>query len=154
MIALGGHNAETPRSKTFPIPEIIRDPSLFLSPQVFLLGILFRHRAFRSESLNDNPHAIADLDIHNGDNELPLPTKQEIHKDYVFRRAVRTLTGYQMSAQRIEKGVMGGWVKRVGELLGFEHPTICYNLRYMAGNNMDQHSKFMPNRSPKPLMRC
>ncbi|EED11909.1 conserved hypothetical protein [Talaromyces stipitatus ATCC 10500] len=32
---------------TFPLPEIIFDPSLVLSPHVFLLGLLFADRAFR-----------------------------------------------------------------------------------------------------------
>lgn len=36
--------------------------------------------------------------------------------------------------------MMGGWVKAVGNILGFERDTISYTLRYMAGNNFDQDS--------------
>ncbi|KAJ5447699.1 hypothetical protein N7445_002520 [Penicillium cf. griseofulvum] len=39
---------------TFPIPEIIFDPTLVLSPYIFLLGILFRISAFKSLS-KDSP---------------------------------------------------------------------------------------------------
>ncbi|KAI0448256.1 hypothetical protein F5B21DRAFT_523079 [Xylaria acuta] len=44
-------------SKAFYIPEMIYEPNFLLNSHVFLLGILFRHRAFRAEGLNDNPHA-------------------------------------------------------------------------------------------------
>ncbi|XP_044715065.1 uncharacterized protein HRG_11333 [Hirsutella rhossiliensis] len=50
-------------AKTFPLPETLADPSLLLNPHIFLLGILFRHRAFRATSLN-SPAQLANLDIH------------------------------------------------------------------------------------------
>jgi hypothetical protein len=37
---------------TFPIPEIVFDPTLVLSPHVFLLGMLFRIQAFKNISKN------------------------------------------------------------------------------------------------------
>lgn len=125
-------------SKTFLIPEIIYDPSLLLSPHVFLLGILFKHRAFLAEDLNDYPHALSDLDIHDGEYELPLPLKDELQDVYVFRQTTQTVSGYTMCEKPITLGMMTAWVRRIGELLGFEHSTICYNLRYMAGNKMDR----------------
>jgi hypothetical protein len=33
---------------------------------------------------------------------------------------------------------MTSWVKRVGEIIGYKNNTICYSLRYMAGNSLDQ----------------
>lgn len=125
--------------KTFLIPEIIYDPSLLLSPHVFLLALLFRHRAFRAENLNNNPHALADLDIYEGEHELPLPLKAEFDDVYVFRRAEQDPAGgFTMSeSQHISSSMMTAWVKRIGELLGFEYTTICYSLRYAAGNNLD-----------------
>lgn len=41
------------------------------------------------------------------------------------------------------------WVKRIGELLGFEYTTIRYSLRYMAAGNMDRDSMFL---SPHPAL--
>ncbi|KAF4480421.1 hypothetical protein CGGC5_v011005 [Colletotrichum fructicola Nara gc5] len=124
--------------KTYTIPETMFDPSLLLSPHVFLLGILFRHRAFRAPSLT-SPHHLRNLDIHPGERELPLPLREDLGETYIFRRAVETLTGYQISPnERISSGMMAAWIKRIGEILGFEYPTIAYNLRYNAANAFDQ----------------
>lgn len=127
--------------KTFFLPEIIYDPSLLLSPHVFLLGILFKNRAFKPDALNDNPHDLAGLNIVEGENELLLPIRKELDDVPVFRRAVETPFGFKMSdTQPISQGMMTEWVKRIGELLGFEHSTISYSLRYMAGNSLDRSS--------------
>lgn len=48
-----------------------------------------------------------------------------------------------MGEQPIKQGMMGGWVKRIKMLLGFERSTICYSLRYMAGNNLDQDGELV-----------
>ncbi|KAI3392396.1 hypothetical protein diail_5747 [Diaporthe ilicicola] len=47
--------------KKFIIPEIMFDPSLYLSPHVFLFAILCRHRAFDMESLNDDPYILNNI---------------------------------------------------------------------------------------------
>ncbi|KAF5520978.1 hypothetical protein CGCA056_v007802 [Colletotrichum aenigma] len=124
--------------KTYTIPETIFDPSLLLSPHVFLLGILFRHQAFRAPSLT-SPHHLSKLDIHNGEKELPLPFKEEVSDTFIFRRAIDTMAGYQISLdERISAGMMNGWTKRIGEILGFNYPTTAYTLRYNAANAFDQ----------------
>ncbi|KAJ4394460.1 hypothetical protein N0V93_003678 [Gnomoniopsis smithogilvyi] len=128
--------------KTFLIPEIIFDPTLLLSPHVMLLGILFRHNAFKAEGLNRHPEKLAEFDIAQGEYELPLPFHDDIKEKFVFRRPVQTARGWQMSAnQPITKGMMLAWVRRIGELVGFEHSTITYSLRYMAGNNLDRNDR-------------
>ncbi|UQC77422.1 C2H2 finger domain-containing protein [Colletotrichum lupini] len=124
--------------KTYTIPETMFDPSLLLSPHVFLLGIIFRYRAFCAPSLT-SPHHLQSLDIHPGEKELPLPLREDLNQTFIFRRAVETLTGYQMSRnQRISYGMMAAWVKRIGEIMGLKDPTIAYNLRYNAANVFDQ----------------
>lgn len=35
--------------------------------------------------------------------------------------------------------MMGGWVKRIGTICGFKRNTICYTLRYAAGNKLDEN---------------
>lgn len=85
---------------------------------------------------------LSQLQIHPSANELHIPLKEEMKGRYIFRRYEKTSAGFSMSLDKpISPGMMGGWVKRVGELLGFERNTICYNLRYMAGNNLDQQGK-------------
>lgn len=125
--------------KHFMIPEIIYDPSLLLSPHVFLLAILIRHRAFKAQALNDAPEKLCELRVHPTSNELPLTLRPELNDTHIFRRAERTVTGFKTSEKKpIGYSMMSKWVKRIGLLLGFEHNTICYNLRYMAGNKLDQ----------------
>lgn len=110
-------------------------------PHVFLLSILFRHRAFLSDELNENPHKLAELGPSPQARELPLDLKDDILDRYVFRKCEKTSLGIVMADQPITQGMMGGWVKRIGKLLGFERNTICYTLRYAAGNNLDEDGK-------------
>ncbi|RWA10320.1 hypothetical protein EKO27_g4770 [Xylaria grammica] len=126
-------------TKHFMIPEIIYDPSLLLSPHVFLLAILYRHRAFETEDLNASPALLNKLRIHPSGNEFPLHLRPDLDNVFIFRRAARSLTGYTISDDPITYNMMGGWIRRIGVLLGFEDNTISYNLRYMAGNNLDQN---------------
>lgn len=48
----------------FWIPELIYDPSLYLSPHIFLLAVFFWCRAFRVDGLNDNTCILMDLKVH------------------------------------------------------------------------------------------
>lgn len=60
--------------KTFIIPEVLYDPTLFPSPHVFLLAILFHHRIFRNERLNNNPSLLVRLQVpHKERQRIPLP---------------------------------------------------------------------------------
>jgi len=67
----------------FPIPEIIYDPTLVLSPHVFLLSMLFKAQAFKSPSI-DSPERLYSLDVLDGLNEQELPLKDELGDDFVF----------------------------------------------------------------------
>ncbi|CCF42280.1 C2H2 finger domain-containing protein [Colletotrichum higginsianum] len=123
---------------TYPIPETMFDPSLLLSPHVFLLGILFRHQAFRAGSLI-SPDQLKKLDICPDELELPLPLREKLNDTYIFRRAVLGTEGYVLSTNEpISEAMMGAWFKRIGELMGLEYSTILYSLRYNAANGFDQ----------------
>lgn len=115
-------------SKTFTIPERMFDPSLLLSPHAFLLGILFRHRAFRASGLIA-AHQLDELDIHPGERELPLHSRNDLKEVCIFRRAIKTLTGYKMSETKpITYRMMASWIKRVGEIMGFsttQYHIVC-----------------------------
>lgn len=117
---------------------MIYDPTLLLSPHIMLLRILFVNQAFLAPGLN-HPDKLVSLNIYNRENELPLPFKPEVMDKLIFRRAVQTATGWTMSEDEpINKGMMQPTVKTIGKLVGFEHSTITYALRYMAGNNLDR----------------
>jgi hypothetical protein len=111
---------------------------MLLSPHVFLLGVLFRHRAFLAPSLTSS-QKLDNLDIHPGELELPLPLKKELDETYVFRRAVQDLTGLRLSPNEpISYAMMASWIRRIGEILGVKYPTIPYSLRHNAANEFDR----------------
>lgn len=125
-------------SKTFTVPQTFSDPTLLLSPHIILLGILFHHKVFQVEGLV-SPEQLQRLDIHRDELELPLPIKDNMKDIFVFRDVVKTVTGYEMSTnKRISAQKMGQVIRRIGELLGIEHSTTAYSLRYNAANGLDQ----------------
>ncbi|KAG9246656.1 hypothetical protein BJ878DRAFT_533103 [Calycina marina] len=99
----------TKDANTFPLPEIIFDPSLILSPYVALLGL------------------------------LPLHLKPEMANIPVFRKSVRTPYGWEISPdQPLPYTTLLKWMKRLGVLTGFPQITRPYCLRYGAGNAFNQ----------------
>ena len=80
---------------TFPLPEVIFDPSLILSLHVALLGLVFADNAFLAPSLTSA--AISGLDIPPGYEQLPLHLKPELANVPVFRKSVRTPYGWEIS---------------------------------------------------------
>ncbi|KAI0153090.1 hypothetical protein GGR57DRAFT_155675 [Xylariaceae sp. FL1272] len=65
-----------------------------------------------------------------------LPLKRS-YTTYSFSVA-QDMNSFILSNENITRGIVTKWVNRIRELLRFEHSTICYSLRYMAGNNMDR----------------
>lgn len=118
--------------KTFTIPEVIYDLTM-------LLSILFRHKAFLAESLNNSPDKLSY--IREGENELHIPLCEDIKDCFVFRQAVQTDMGWVMSDKPMRVGTLGNAIKRVGELAGSEHSKISYGLRYMVGSKLDQNGR-------------
>ncbi|EJP61692.1 C2H2 finger domain protein, putative [Beauveria bassiana ARSEF 2860] len=124
-------------TKTHPLPEHFLGSSFLLSTHVFLLGLIFHHRAFRAPDLT-SPEQLDLLEIHPGERELSLPLKKDIQGVFLFRKIIKTVTGYEMSAEQIPYSVVSRMLRIIGEILGREHPTISYSLRYNAGNALDR----------------
>lgn len=75
---------------------------------------------------------------------MQLPLREDLNDVFVFRRAVQTLTGYDMSTDKpISYAMMATWIRRIGEIMGLEIPTIPYNLRYNAANEWTSSGLFM-----------
>ncbi|KAH8663686.1 hypothetical protein BGZ60DRAFT_565713 [Tricladium varicosporioides] len=128
----------TKDSNTFPLPEIIFDPSLVLSPHVALLGLIFADNAFLAPSLT-SAEKISELDIPLGYEQLPLPLKPEMAHIPVFRKSIRTAYGWEISPdQPLPYTTLLKWMKRLGVLTGFPQITRPYCLRYGAGNAFNQ----------------
>ena len=126
------------------MPEGIFHRSLLLSPYIFLLAILFRYKAFLL-SLFTSPENIERLNIHLGENELPLPLRDDLDGTYIFRKAFKTLTSYEISENvPITYSIMSGWIKKIGQILGIKYNIILYSLRYFTGNKLNQSRPYIP----------
>ncbi|KAF3768443.1 hypothetical protein M406DRAFT_71451 [Cryphonectria parasitica EP155] len=123
----------------FVFTEDLGDSSLFLSPHVFLLAILFRHKAFKSASLNESPHTLGSLRVADGERRTKLALRPDFAEKFVFRKAVQTAAGFEVGEDPIAGTMVAKIVSKIGLLAGFQNSTISYSLRYIAGNNLDQH---------------
>ncbi|KAL4950839.1 hypothetical protein BDW69DRAFT_186978 [Aspergillus filifer] len=122
---------------TFPIPEIVFDPTLVLSPHVFLLGMLFRIQAFKNFSTEglvvDCPENLYNLGVLEGLGQQELKLKDEILDHFVFCQAVRESDGIRIALdEQLTEGALRYRMKRGGEITGFEQVTKPYGLRYGA----------------------
>ena len=98
---------------------------------------MFHHRAFRAPDLI-SPEQLDFLQIHPGERELSLPLKPDIQDTFLFRKIIKTATGYEMSTEQLPYNVMHRMIKIIGQILGREYPTISYSLRYNTGSALDR----------------
>lgn len=137
--ACTGNSADHVSSNTFPIPEIVYDPSLIFSPHVILLGMIFDDQAFLAPNLT-SPEGLSELDIVPGRNQLELPLKPEKDNVPVFRRAIRTLQGWAISRnEALSYAFLNSNMKKIGQITGFKQVTRPYALRYGAGKAFNEH---------------
>ncbi|KAJ5462784.1 hypothetical protein N7475_007728 [Penicillium sp. IBT 31633x] len=101
---------------TFLIPEIIFDPTLVLSPYVFLLGMLFRIGIFKSLS-KDGP--IIDY------------LKKLYYLRVLYRLTLREPSGIRITLEeKLTKGWLSYRMKRGSEIIGFAEVAKPYCLQY------------------------
>lgn len=126
----------------FPIPEIIFDPTLVLSPHTFLLGMLFHIRAFKSPSI-DCPESLYSLKAPLGEQKLPL--RNDLLDQYVFCQAIRECDGIRIALEeRLSDGALRYRLKRGGEITGFEQVTKPYCIRYGAAKAFNDSRQYRP----------
>ncbi|KAJ6000886.1 hypothetical protein N7481_001295 [Penicillium waksmanii] len=124
-------------SNTFPLPEIIFDPTLVLSPHIFLLGMLLKIKAFKTLSTNgptlDSAEKLYSLGVLDGLGQQELKLKDEILDSYVFCQALREPDGIRIALdQQLTRGWLSYRMKRGGEITGFAEVAKPYCLRYGA----------------------
>jgi hypothetical protein len=125
----------------FPIPEIIYDPTLVLSPHVFLLGMLFKAQAFKSPSI-DFPEKLYSLDVLDGLNEQELPLKDELGDDFVFCQAVREAHSVRIAHElKLSSDSIRYRMKKGGQIIGFAQVTKPYVLRDGAAKALNESRK-------------
>ncbi|KAF2844244.1 hypothetical protein T440DRAFT_436700 [Plenodomus tracheiphilus IPT5] len=124
---------------TFPLPEIIYDETLIFSPHIFLLGLLFHDQAFAAYNLT-SPEELSKLQIPLGRNELPLRLNQKLDHIPVFRKAVRTPSGWNISPDEpLSYSTLLPWIKALGQITGFAQVTRPYSLRYAGGKAFNEN---------------
>ncbi|CAH0019556.1 unnamed protein product, partial [Clonostachys rhizophaga] len=84
------------KNKTFIVPKNFFNPLLFLSPYIYLLGILFYYQVFKALSLT-SPDKLDILNIYTGEKELLLPLKKEFNNYLVFCYTIKILIEYTIS---------------------------------------------------------
>jgi hypothetical protein len=117
------------------------DETLSFSPHVFLLGLLFCDRAFAAYNLV-SAEELSRLTIPPGRNELPLRLDQSLDNIPVFRKAVRTLHGWDISPDEpLPYPTLLPWIRTLGEITGFAQVTRPYSLRYAGGKAFNENGK-------------
>jgi hypothetical protein len=125
----------------FIIPKIIYDPTLVLSPHVFLLNILFKIRAFKSPSI-DSPENLYSLDVSEGLNKQSLPLKEAIDNDFVFCQAIRETYGVRIAPElQLTSASVRYRMKIGGQITGFAQVTKPYVLRDGAAKALNESRK-------------
>ena len=103
----------------FKILKIIYNPTLVLSPHVFLLGMLFKARAFKSPSI-DCPERLYSLKVLKGLNEQLLPLQDNMNNEFIFYKAIREAQGVRIARKlQVSSGSIRYQMKVRGKITGF-----------------------------------
>ncbi|EDN08224.1 predicted protein [Histoplasma mississippiense (nom. inval.)] len=142
---LAGFSANRPQAllslTEFVIPEIIFDPSLILSPQVILLGLLFADGAFArldGERILTSASQLLDLDIPEDTYQLEFNLDPGLSDIPILRRSERTLDGIRISdVEALTYNILLPWIKCIGKISTIRQIVRPYSLRYGAGKALD-----------------
>lgn len=133
------------------IPEIIFDPSLILSPQVILLGLLFADGAFArldGERILTSASQLLDLDIPEDTYQLEFNLDPGLSDIPILRRSERTLDGIRISdVEALTYNILLPWIKCIGKISTIRQIVRPYSLRYGAGKALDNSGKREKNLS-------
>ena len=90
-----------------------------LSPHVFLLGMLFKARAFKSPSI-DCPERLYSLKVLKGLNEQLLPLQDNMNNEFIFYKAIREAQGVRIARKlQVSSGSIRYQMKVRGKITGF-----------------------------------
>ena len=102
---------------------------------------MFADRAFEAPNLT-SPEQLGRLEVEPGRNELPLSLRSNLGNIPVFRKAIRTLHGWEISSiLQLPYSTVAPWMKKLGAITGFRQIARPYTLRYAAGKAFDDNGK-------------
>ncbi|ODH43977.1 hypothetical protein ACO22_00949 [Paracoccidioides brasiliensis] len=129
---------------TFRLPEIIYDPTLVLSPHVFLLGMLFHIEVFKSPSLK-TPERLYSLRILDRLNQQELPLRDDLANKFIFCMVVREGDGVRIAHERqLTTSLLRNCMKRGGKITGLDQVMKLYVLRDGAAKAFNKSREYPP----------
>ncbi|ODH52419.1 hypothetical protein GX48_01482 [Paracoccidioides brasiliensis] len=128
---------------TFRLPEIIYDPTLVLSPHVFL-GMLFHIEVFKSPSLK-TPEQLYSLRILDRLNQQELPLRDDLANKFIFCMVVREGDGVRIAHERqLTTSLLRNCMKRGGKITGLDQVMKLYVLRDGAAKAFNKSREYPP----------
>jgi hypothetical protein len=109
------------------MPEIIYDPTLLLSPHVFLLGDAIQIPAFQSPSIT-SPERLYSFDVFDSLNKQALPLRAELDEDFVFCQALREARGIRIAHElMLSSDSVRYRMKIGGQITGFNYVDLYFS---------------------------
>lgn len=104
--------------------------------------MLFHIKGFKTISTNgpvlDCSEKLYSLGVLDGKGQQQLKLRAEILDKFVFCQVEREPTGYRIALEkRLKESTLRYWMRRVGEITGFEQLTRPYLLRYAAAKEFN-----------------
>jgi hypothetical protein len=112
-----------------------------LSPHIFLLGMLFKAKAFKSPSIN-TPEILFSLNVLNRLYEQKLLLQEELDNEFIFCQAVCEASSVRI-ARELQATIdwMRYRIKIGGQITGFEQVAKPYVLRDRAAKGLNESRK-------------
>ena len=112
-----------------------------LSPYVFLLGMLFKARAFKSPSI-ESQERVYSLDVLDGLNEQRLPLREALDEAFIFCQAVCEADGVRIAHElQLSSDSVRCRMKKGGQITGFAKVTKPYCLCDEAAKGLNESRK-------------
>lgn len=109
--------------------------------------MLFHIKGFKTISTNgpvlECPEKLYSLGVLDGKGQQQLKLRDEILDKFVFCQVEREPTGYRIALEkRLAESTLRYWMRRVGEITGFEQVTRPYLLRYAAAKEFNNSGEY------------
>lgn len=109
--------------------------------------MLFHIQAFKTFStagpVLDCPEKLYSLRVLNGKGQQELKLKDDILDKFVFCQVEREATGYRIALEkRLTDSTIRSWMRRGGEITGFDQITRPYLLRYAGAKEFNSSGEY------------
>ncbi|KAJ9646989.1 hypothetical protein H2199_001975 [Coniosporium tulheliwenetii] len=127
------------QANTFTVPDIPSEPCILLCAQTTFLALAFLDQAFAAPDLT-SPEQLYSLNVLPGQNQQPLPWREEMEDVPLFRKSERTAHGIELSSDTLPYSTLRPRMRTLGEVTGIELPVGAYCFRRGNGEALDNSS--------------